>query len=137
MHRIAIRTDRREQLVDVTREVADAVSALGLASGAVLVFCPHTTAGITVNEGYDPDVAADVLRWMTGRVPHDDGYAHAEGNSDSHIKASLVGSSATLLIEEGSPVLGRWQGVYFCEFDGPRRRELIVKPLSFRSSVGD
>ena len=93
MHRIALRTDRREQFLDVTDAVADAVRELGIESGAVLLQVPHTTAAVTVNEGYDPDVAADVLSVLGRLVPRDDGYAHQEGNSDSHVKAILVGST--------------------------------------------
>jgi secondary thiamine-phosphate synthase enzyme len=126
MHRFGVRTQEREQFVDVTREVDEAVRTLGLQSGAVLVYCPHTTAGIAVNEGYDPDVAADVLGWMSGRVPHRDGYAHAEGNSDSHIKAILTGGSQMVPVERGALALGRWQKVFLAEFDGPRQREVWV-----------
>ena len=129
MHRFPVRTSSREQLVDVTREVDEAVRALGLAAGAVLVYCPHTTAGIAVNEGYDPDVAADVLGWMRGRVPHRDGYAHAEGNSDSHIKAILTGGSQLLPVDDGALALGRWQKVFLAEFDGPRQREVWVSAV--------
>jgi secondary thiamine-phosphate synthase enzyme len=118
---IAIRTDRRQQLVDITAEVAEAVRALGLEDGAVLVFVPHTTAAVMVNEGYDPDVAADVGRWLEDRVPRDAGYAHA-----SHIKAILVGASELLPVAGGTLALGRWQRVFFCEFDGPRSRELRI-----------
>jgi len=130
VQRIGVRTERREQLVDITRDVGDAVRRLGLESGAVLVYCPHTTAGIAVNEGYDPDVAADVLRWMAGRVPHRDGYAHAEGNSDSHIKAILTGGSQLLPVEGGELALGRWQAVFLAEYDGPRQREVWVSPVT-------
>jgi secondary thiamine-phosphate synthase enzyme len=130
MQRIAVRTDRREQMVDITREVSDAVRQLGVASGAVLVYCPHTTAGIAVNEGYDPDVAADVLHWLAERVPHSAGYAHAEGNSDSHIKAIVTGGSQLLPVEDGELAVGRWQTVFLCEFDGPRQREVWVSPIA-------
>jgi secondary thiamine-phosphate synthase enzyme len=123
---IAIRTERRQQLVDVTDAVAGAVRALGVDDGAVLVHVPHTTAAVTVNEGYDPDVAADVGRWLSDRIPRDVGYAHAEGNSDSHIKAILVGASELVPVAGGSLALGRWQRVFLCEFDGPRDRELRV-----------
>ena len=103
---------------------------LGVDSGAVLLHVPHTTAAVTVNEGFDPDVAADVQAVLTRLVPRDDGYAHMEGNSDSHVKAILVGSTQLLPVREGAPVLGRWQRVFFCEFDGPRSRELLVGPVT-------
>jgi len=129
VHRIDISTDQREQFVDITGRVAEAVSALGVAAGGVLVYCPHTTAGIAVNEGYDPDVAADVQRWLSERVPHSGPYAHAEGNSDSHIKAILTGCSQLIPVEDGRPALGRWQAIFFCEFDGPRRRQVWVSAV--------
>ena len=126
MHRISLDTERREQLVDITGRVAEAVGVLGLDHGLALVYCPHTTAGIAVNEGYDPDVAADMERWLAERAPRDAGYAHAEGNSDSHIKALLTGTSQLVPVSGGRPVLGRWQAVFFCEYDGPRHREVHV-----------
>ena len=129
VHRLTLRTERREEMVDITAELAAAVAELGVAGGAVLVHVPHTTAAVTVNEGYDPDVAADVVRDLSRRVPRDAGYAHAEGNSDSHIKAILVGCSQVIPVEDGKPALGRWQRVFFCEFDGPRSREVWVSPL--------
>jgi len=106
------------------------VAELGLDEGAVLLHVPHTTAAVTINEGYDPDVAADVVADLNRRVPRDAGYAHAEGNSDSHIKAILVGSSQLVPVEAGKPALGRWQRIFFCEFDGPRSREVWFAPLS-------
>ena len=130
MHRLNLRTERREEMVDITARVAAAVAELGVASGAVLVHVPHTTAAVTVNEGYDPDVAADVVRDLSARVPRDAGYAHSEGNSDSHIKAILVGTSQLIPVEGGGPALGRWQRIFFCEFDGPRSREVWVSPLA-------
>jgi secondary thiamine-phosphate synthase enzyme len=129
VHRFTLRTGQREELVDITAEVAGAVGELGLGDGAVLLHIPHTTAAVTINEGYDPDVAADVVADLNRRVPPDAGYAHAEGNSDSHIKAILVGSSQLVPVEGGEPALGRWQRIFFCEFDGPRSREVWVSPL--------
>jgi len=128
VERIEIATDRREQLVDVTDRVASAVATLEVVNGAVILHVPHTTAGVTINEGYDPDVARDVLAVLGGLVPHEGGYAHAEGNSDSHVKAIMVGSTQLVPVENGQPVLGRWQRIFFCEFDGPRRRTLLVGP---------
>ena len=129
MHRLTLRTERREEMVDITGAVAEAVTALSVDGGAVLVHVPHTTAAVTINEGYDPDVAADVVADLARRVPRDSGYAHAEGNSDSHIKAILVGSSQLVPVEGGRPALGRWQRIFFCEFDGPRSREVWISPL--------
>lgn len=128
VERIEIATDRRQQLVDVTDRVAAAVTALAVVSGAVILHVPHTTAGVTINEGYDPDVARDVLAVLAGLVPHEGAYAHAEGNSDSHVKAIMVGSTQLVPVDDGRPVLGRWQRIFFCEFDGPRRRALLVGP---------
>ena len=116
-------------MVDITDGVAEAIAALGIESGAVLVHVPHTTAAVTVNEGYDPDVAADVLAHLAALVPKSPAFAHAEGNSDSHIKAIMVGSSQPVAVEAGAPALGRWQRIFFCEFDGPRTREVWVTPL--------
>jgi secondary thiamine-phosphate synthase enzyme len=123
---IALATDRREQLIDVTESVAAAVAELGVADGAVLLHVPHTTAAVTINEGFDPDVAADVVDVLARLVPRDDGYAHLEGNSDSHAKSIMVGCSQLLGVAGGTPVLGRWQRIFFCEFDGPRQRQLLV-----------
>ncbi len=130
MHRFTVRTDRREQMLDITDAVSGAVAELNVDAGAVLVHVPHTTAAVTVNEGYDPDVVVDVLAHLTELVPHEAGFAHAEGNSDSHIKAILVGAAQPIPVEAGAPALGRWQRVFLCEFDGPRTREVWVSPLS-------
>jgi len=116
-------------MIDITDGIAEAIAALGVESGAVLVHVPHTTAAVTVNEGYDPDVAADVLAHLAALVPKSPGFAHAEGNSDSHIKAVMVGSSQAIAVDSGAPALGRWQRIFFCEFDGPRSREVWVTPL--------
>ena len=126
---ISVPTAQREQLVDITRDVQRAVDELGVADGAVLVYCPHTTAAITINESADPDVVRDIDSTLARLVPHSDGYHHAEGNSDAHVKSSLVGCSETVLVSDGALVLGTWQGVFFCEFDGPRMRTVIVGAL--------
>jgi secondary thiamine-phosphate synthase enzyme len=125
-----LKTTTREVLVDVTALVRQAVKQAGIASGLVCVFCPHTTAGITVQENADPDVRSDFLGHLARVIPKDAAFRHSEGNADAHIKASLVGSSANLIVEGGRVVLGRWQAVYFCEFDGPRDRQLIVKLIA-------
>lgn len=126
--RLGLSTQTREQLVDVTAEVMEVVSGSGVASGTVTLFVPHTTAGITINENADPSVGEDLLRGLQELVPRRaEYYRHAEGNSDAHIKASLVGSAVQILVEDSKLVLGTWQGVYFCEFDGARVRKLWVK----------
>lgn len=131
MERFDLRTEVRTVLVDVTDQVAAAVTALGVEDGAVVVHVPHTTAAVTVNEGYDPDVARDLLRRLEALAPHGRDTAggvdrHDEGNSDSHVKTALVGSSTLVPVEGGSLALGRWQRVFFCEFDGPRQRAVWV-----------
>ena len=114
-------------MLDVTHHLRRAVSEAGLETGCVIAYVPHTTAGITINENADPDVVHDMLAQLDTMVPWSQPfYEHGEGNSAAHVKASLMGASTTVLVEDGSLVLGTWQGVWFCEFDGPRRRELIV-----------
>lgn len=124
--RFEIQTHRREQMVEITREIADVVAASGIAEGRVLVFCPHTTAALTLNEAADPDVRTDILTGLSRLVPEDGGWRHVEGNSDAHIKASLMGASIDIPVFGGQLALGAWQGAYLCEFDGPRRRTLVV-----------
>jgi secondary thiamine-phosphate synthase enzyme len=122
-----LRTNARTQFVDITARVIEAVSLSGVSEGIAVVYCPHTTAGITINESADPSVVGDILEKLSQLAPEHDGYRHAEGNSDAHIKASLVGSSATVIIHASKLVLGTWQGIFFCEFDGPRSRKFMVK----------
>ncbi len=123
-----VNTRSRTEMVDVTERVAAAVRDSGVQHGDVIVFCPHTTAAITINENADPDVVHDVLLALDDAVPRSRAeYRHSEGNSDAHCKSSLVGCSAQVLIKDGGPVLGTWQAVYFCEFDGPRSRRVIVQ----------
>jgi len=126
---IEIRTRAKEEFVDLTAEVGRVVAASGVASGVCVVTVPHTTAGITVNENADPDVRADLLMTLRRIVPDTLPYAHAEGNSPAHVKAALVGSSVSLIVEGGRLQLGTWQGVFFCEFDGPRPRKVWVKVI--------
>jgi secondary thiamine-phosphate synthase enzyme len=116
----------REGFIDITQQLWEAVSGSGVSAGIAVVYCPHTTAGITINENADPDVQRDLLTGLDKAFPDRSEFRHAEGNSAAHLKASCVGSSATVIINEGRPVLGTWQGVYFCEFDGPRSRRFIV-----------
>jgi secondary thiamine-phosphate synthase enzyme len=129
MKTLRVRTSRRTQFVDVTPEVEKVVREAGVNSGVCHVYVPHTTAGVIVNEHADPDVASDIEAALDRLIPHKGPYRHAEGNSDSHIKAMLAGTSQIVLIEGGRLALGRWQGIFFCEFDGPRERSLIVKIL--------
>ena len=127
-----LRTRHRCEMLDVTDRVQRLVSSHKLTSGMAIVYVPHTTAAATINENADPDVRHDMLQKLETLIPkHETYYQHGEGNSDSHVKTSLVGNSVTVLIEGGRLVLGRWQGIYFCEFDGPRDREMLVKLVSF------
>ena len=122
---LEVATHAPQELVDVTALVRDALRDAGARDGLLVVYVPHTTAGVTIQENADPDVKADFLLALENAVPARPArgaYRHAEGNSDAHVKASLVGSSATVIVEGGAPVLGTWQGVFLCEFDGPRRR---------------
>lgn len=123
-----VSTTSRSQMLDITAKVREGVRSSGIGDGLCVVYVPHTTAGVTVNENADPAVAADIQGQLAKLVPQG-GYRHREGNADAHIKASLVGFSLTLLVEEGDIFLGTWQGVFFCEFDGPRRRRVRVKVI--------
>jgi secondary thiamine-phosphate synthase enzyme len=127
---LSVKTDRRTQLVDVTAQVQKAVAASGVARGVCYLYVPHTTAAITINECADPDVARDVEGALDRLIPKTGPFRHSEGNSDSHVKAVLVGTSQMVLVEDGKLALGRWQGVFFCEFDGPRERRLQVKVVA-------
>jgi secondary thiamine-phosphate synthase enzyme len=124
---MTVRTRKNVEMVDITSDVRKVVRGSGVTSGTCLVFCPHTTAGITINENADPDVVRDMVMEMNKVIPFDDGYRHGEGNSAAHIKSTLFGPSLQLIIEKGDLVLGTWQGVYFCEFDGPRQRRVHIK----------
>jgi secondary thiamine-phosphate synthase enzyme len=129
-----VRTRTRAELVDVTESVQRVVGRLGVMEGFVIVYCPHTTAAITINENADPDVRQDLLAKLEKLVPQIESYyQHDEGNSDAHVKASLIGNSGTVLIEQGRLQLGRWQGIYFCEFDGPRERRMMLKIVDLSS----
>ena len=129
MKTLRIRTERRTQLVDVTNEVQRAIQESGVKTGVCYVYVPHTTAGVAINEHADPDVAHDVEGVLDRLVPHHGPYRHGEGNSDSHAKAVLTGTSQMVFVENGRPVLGTWQGIFLCEFDGPRERKLLVRVL--------
>ena len=129
---ISIRTSRHTELKDVTAEVEKVVRESGCAEGVCYLYVPHTTAGVLINEGADPAVARDIEATLDRLVPHAGAYLHAEGNADSHIKTALVGSSETVWIEGSALSLGRWQAIFFAEFDGPRTRELRVKVIPDR-----
>ncbi|RKY99553.1 MAG: YjbQ family protein [Candidatus Hydrothermota bacterium] len=126
---IEIRTGQRMELIDITSRVREVVRKSGVKNGICVLYVPHTTAAVTVNENADPSVRRDISRTLAKLVPAGAGYEHLEGNADSHIKATMVGPSETLIIEDGDILLGTWQGVFFCEFDGPRRRRILIKIL--------
>src|SRR5436190_921453 len=128
----SLRTKERSQMIEVTDAVRQLVAREKVSDGIVIVYVPHTTAAVTINENADPDVKHDVLKKLDALIPkHEDYYQHGEGNSDSHLKTSLTGNSVTVLIENGKLLLGTWQGIQFCEFDGPRTRSYVVKIVSF------
>jgi len=127
MERFSVETRRRTELVDITAQVERAVRASGVKDGVAHVFALHTTAGITINENADPTVVQDVLAALDRAVPQEAGYRHGEGNSPAHVKSSLMGCSQTVPVEGGRLVLGTWQAIYFCEFDGPRTRTVAVQ----------
>lgn len=134
MEQIMVRSNKRMEMVDITPLLEKALAGMSLKRGALVLCVPHTTAAITVNEGADPAVCRDILENLSRLVPHSARYHHREGNSDSHILASLVGSSQLLLVEEGKLCLGTWQRVFLCEFDGPRTRSVWLQALG--SSTG-
>ncbi len=128
MKTITLQTQQRDQMIELTDRIQDMVLELGVERGEVVVYVPHTTAGITINENADPDVRHDMLKQLDVMVPwKQDFYRHGEGNSAAHLKASMMGSSVLVLVEGTRLLLGRWQGIWFCEFDGPRTREVIVR----------
>lgn len=128
IHKFAVKTSSRDEMQDITEQVQKVVKDTGVQEGAVYIYCAHTTAGITINENADPDVKADMLMKLDEVYPwNHPKYKHMEGNSASHLKASTVGASQVVLLESGSMILGTWQGIYFCEFDGPRSRNVYIK----------
>jgi secondary thiamine-phosphate synthase enzyme len=127
MKEIRVSTRSRTELVDITGEVQKAVADSGVRDGVCHVYVPHTTAGVTINENADPSVREDILMELNKVVPFQDNYRHLEGNAAAHIKATIVGSSETMLVQGGRLLLGTWQGLFFCEFDGPRTRRVLVK----------
>ena len=125
---LRISSKERNQMIDITSQVHSAVSQSGITNGDVIVYCPHTTAAVTINENADPSVPHDILLTLAELLPHHrPGYRHSEGNSDAHCKSSLIGCSEQIPIKEGTLTLGTWQGIFFCEFDGPRSRKVIVQ----------
>jgi len=126
---LEIQTRKRSEMVDITGEVQGQVARMGVKSGLCHVWVPHTTAGITVNENADPSVQRDILAALDRLVPREGDYMHSEGNSDAHVKSTLCGHGATIVVEGGALVLGTWQGIFLCEFDGPRRRQVLVKVI--------
>ena len=127
MDEVSIKTNSHSQFIDITSKVSEVISKTGIKDGMCTVFTPHTTAGITINENADPDVPRDIIKEMGKIVSLDAGYAHVEGNSAAHIKSSLFGCSETVIVRNGSLMLGTWQSVFLCEFDGPRNRKVWVK----------
>jgi secondary thiamine-phosphate synthase enzyme len=129
MQKLSLKSSRRSELIDITPQAQKAVAASRIKQGTCFIFCPHTTAGLTINENADPSVKDDLVNTLNKLIPENAAYAHSEGNSDSHVKSSLLGSSLTVFIEAGELMLGRWQGIYFCENDGPRSREIWIKVI--------
>jgi secondary thiamine-phosphate synthase enzyme len=127
---IQLITDRRNQFIDITDEVGNIVSDSNIENGVVELFVPHTTAAVTINENADPSVKSDMLNFLEKLIPQNSNFRHSEGNSDAHIKSSLVGPNIRVIISEGRLLLGTWQGIYFCEFDGPRTRKLHIKIIA-------
>ncbi len=130
---INVKTGGYIHFVDITSEVGKAVAQSGVKDGIVLVFTPHTTAAVTINENADPDVTTDMEAFLRKKIPHESYFKHMEGNSPSHIMSSYVSASETLILDEGRLVLGTWQGIYFCEFDGPRNRKVHIKIIEDKS----
>jgi secondary thiamine-phosphate synthase enzyme len=126
---INVKTKSRNEFVDITDIVQEVVKDAGVTKGICFLYVPHTTAGITINEGADPSVQRDIINALSRLVPHEMNYSHREGNADAHIKTTLVGNSVNVVIDEGKLVLGTWQAIFFCEFDGPRHRRIAVKFL--------
>ena len=129
LEKIKVDTQKRCQLVDITNQIKKVIVKQKIKEGILHIFCPHTTAAVTVNENYDPSVQTDISETLSKLIPHHAGYAHTEGNADAHIKAALMGSSRILFIQNSKIAFGSWQGIYLCEFDGPRTREVWIKVL--------
>lgn len=127
---ISVKTNSKNALVDITEKIREAVRKSGIKNGICHLYAPHTTAAITINENYDPSVGVDIVGEMNKLIPMNGHYQHQEGNAAAHIKSAIIGSSRSVFIENGNLVLGTWQGIFFCEFDGPRRRKVLMKILT-------
>lgn len=127
VHYINVRTGSRNELVDITEEVQAVVEKTGIKNGVCYLYVPHTTAAITINEGADPSVKDDIINTLQKLIPPGAGYAHMEGNADSHVKSTIVGATEIVFVENGKLLLGTWQAIFFCEFDGPRHRRVAIK----------
>ncbi|WP_347491070.1 secondary thiamine-phosphate synthase enzyme YjbQ [Desulfoscipio sp. XC116] len=129
-HVLEIKSAKREQFIDITDDIRLLINKSKAAEGVCHIYVPHTTAGVTINEGHDPSVIYDILTHLNKLIPNSGGYTHLEGNSDAHIKTFLAGTGKTVLLSGGKPLLGTWQRIFFCEFDGPRKRKLFIKIIS-------
>lgn len=127
IYRLNIKSHKKVEFQDITDRVNDAIAKSGVEEGVCVIYAPHTTAGITINEHADPDVVEDIIARLDAIVPQQADYKHGEGNSAAHIKAALIGTAATVIVQYGELALGTWQGIFFCEFDGPRAREVLIK----------
>lgn len=128
METLSVVSRKRSEFINITNLVKQSLENSGIQQGIGVIFCPHTTAGLTINESWDPDVIHDTLLWLSREIPKDQsGFQHSEGNSDSHIKTGLFGNTAHVIVEQGKLVLGQWQGIFFCEFDGPRNRSIHLQ----------
>ncbi|HIC91177.1 MAG TPA: YjbQ family protein [Syntrophaceae bacterium] len=130
MTKLEVKTSSQTEFIDITSRVQKEIQRLGISDGVCYLFVPHTTAGITINENADPSVKTDILMELDKLIPQDDTYKHLEGNAPAHVKASIIGCSETVFVEQGKLVLGTWQGIFFCEFDGPRTRRVFLKIIS-------
>jgi secondary thiamine-phosphate synthase enzyme len=127
LYQLDIKTEKRNQFIDITSKVQNCIEQSGVRDGIVHLFVPHTTAAVTINENADPSVKSDILNYLEKLIPENKGFSHSEGNSDAHIKSSLVGTYTAVFISAGQFAFGTWQGIYFCEFDGPRSRNILIK----------
>lgn len=127
---ISVKSNQRNEFIDITEKINEVIKETGILSGICYVYVPHTTAAVTINEGADPSVHRDIQNALTRLVPQEMNYSHREGNADAHIKSSIIGTSQLVIIDEGRLVLGTWQAVYFCEFDGPRHRRVTLKLIA-------
>ncbi len=127
--RLEVQTSSRTQLIDITSQVKVFLRSVAISSGVIVVYVPHTTCGITINENADPSVKEDITAFLSRIIPLDGSYSHAEGNSDAHIKASITGSSVMVIVESGALILGTWQGIFLAEYDGPRKRSILIKAI--------